>query len=84
MTETEGDTGLWVMLVLFIYFPATPKSIKKIVPETITERTVCVCVFMSCHQRASHNDNPNGGSDTSQLCESNHDSWGSVICLRHN
>jgi len=49
------------MLVLFIYFPATPKSIKEIVLETNIERTEYVCVFMSCHQRAWHNDNLDSG-----------------------
>jgi len=34
------------MLVLFIYFPATPRSIKEIVLETNTERTEYVCVHV--------------------------------------
>jgi hypothetical protein len=61
-TETEGDTGLGAMLVLFIYFPTTPKSIKEIVLETIL-RELSMCVCMSCHQRAWHNDNLTSGSN---------------------
>lgn len=62
-------------------FPCHPRVYKEFVLQINTERTGYVCVLMSCHQMAWHNNNLNSDSNTSQLCVSNHDSWGSVICL---